>query len=126
MKDLDLSPQEKRKFRVNCRNFYITAINQFQARFDFSDPYFQFCRLLLPETARKADTKLFSSDFDRFPVLKGIQSLAEREWRQHALLNKSIFNQDQETDVARMSVEDYWKIVLNLEKGKTKEKSFQN
>jgi hypothetical protein len=38
------------------------------------------------------------------------------------LLSKYIFNQDQETDVARMSVEDYWKMVLNLDKGKTKRK----
>ena len=42
-----------------------------------------------------------------------MQSLAEIECRQNALLSKSIFNQDQESDVARMSVENYWKIVLN-------------
>jgi hypothetical protein len=92
LKDLDLPAEEKRKFRVNCRNFYIAVTDHFQARFDFDDPYFQCCHLELPENARKADPKLFSSISKRVHLLKGIQSLAERKWRQNALFNKSNFN----------------------------------
>jgi RNase P subunit RPR2 len=59
LKDLDLPAEEKRKFCVNCKKFYITTIDHFQVRFDFDDLVFQFCHLALSENPRKDDPKLF-------------------------------------------------------------------
>jgi hypothetical protein len=118
----DLSAQQKREIRVNCRKFYITAINQFQARFDFSDPYFDLCKIVKPEVARKANPKLISCLFQRFPILKKSvrESVAQQEWRQAALLKTECFNAENEKDVTDMPVEAYWKIVLNAEKNSKK------
>ncbi len=107
---------------MKCRKFYITAINQFQARFDFSDPYFVLCKIVKPEVARKADQKLISCLFQRIPILKKSvrESVAQQEWGQAALLKKECFNAENERDVTDMPVEAYWQIVFNAEKNSKK------
>lgn len=61
-----LSTQEKSEKQIKYRQFYTTALNQIQARFDFSDPFFEVCKIFIALNARKADPKLslpYSKDF---------------------------------------------------------------
>lgn len=102
--------------RETARKFWITSIKELQSRFKFEDPLFKVIEMLEPAKARRKKPESLAELFLRFPSLKTVCSAraADMEWRDQSTLRPAVFNCENATEVENLSVETYWKIIMNL------------
>lgn len=102
------------KIRKACLQFYIEVVTQLKARFQFTDPIFQFINIVDPCYAQGYEVKDLGVVLKRFPYLSLIidyQKL-DIEWKKHALLDHESLGLDN-----KLPAEQYWKKVFVVKDG---------
>lgn len=106
---------------TNCRNFFIAVILDMKPRFNFEDPFFEICELLLDPAYVRGSQKGASGSklsllLRRFPHLKTMCTFSElmSEWHELNVLETGAFGVETESAVKAMSVESFWKKIVSL------------
>jgi hypothetical protein len=107
----DSARKEIEKIKKTCLKFYIEVVTQIKARFDFSDPMFEFISIVDPPIAQAFATQELSHVVKRFPYLSDIidKQKLDTEWREHALLDHHDLGLDKTLPAAK-----YWQKVFSM------------
>jgi hypothetical protein len=114
----EISVENRETIYVNAQTFFIEAIVQIKARFNFSDEFYNIVEMVKPKNARNCYPSTLDRLFRRFPMLlKEVDAhKAVEEWRDHVHIDPSIFDCANEAAITLIEPEKYWATVFKVER----------